>query len=215
MIIHDFEQGTKEWFDVRIGKITGSLIYILKGNSVTRDTRIEKKAAERVTHVKEYLDFKSGELERGHILEPDARMVYTLKTGNDVEEVGFIEKDEFVGCSPDGLVGEVGMIEIKARNDNRFIVIVAKNKKPKPEDIIQMQFNMYVSGRKWCDYIIYNPHYRDNCLIVTRVERDEKIIEELKTHIDRANTEIEEIITNYNRRIDGSNRDCEPNNSKN
>ena len=152
MQIHNFEQGSEEWLAIRLGKFTASDFHTLLGNSEAKKTILFKKAAERITGVSADGDkFSSVHTERGHELEDVARMAYELETGNEVNQVGFITSGEFIGCSPDGLVGDDGGVEIKCKDNHTHLKAVLNNY-IEPAHRTQCQFNMMVTERKWWDY---------------------------------------------------------------
>ena len=199
-IIKDIEQGSKDWFDLRLGKLTASNFHLFLGNSKTRKTEIEKKAAEIITKKRcDQDNFRNIHTDRGHELEPIARDAYTFETGNNIEEVSFILGDDFTGCSPDGLVGDDGLIEIKCLDNHIFLAY--KNKGDdyiKPEHKTQIQFCLMVSGRKWVDYVVFNPNFGGKGLIIKRVERDDEYIKKIREAISRAVGEIKEEVTKFN-----------------
>jgi len=173
MIIHrNIEQNTEAWHKLRHGKLTASDFKSLiteKTQKITSDTKIKdlayKKAVETIFNYKEWEEaneeviFNSFDIERGNRLEPIARQEYEARTLKPVEEVGFIESDDgLLGYSPDGLVGEDGLIEIKAPRKSKHLETIFKNKVPL-EHIAQIQGGLYLSGRKWLDFISYN----ENC----------------------------------------------------
>jgi hypothetical protein len=173
MIIHrNIEQNTEAWHKLRHGKLTASDFKSLiteKTQKITSDTKIKdlayKKAVETIFNYKEWEEaneeviFNSFDIERGNRLEPIARQEYEARTLIPVEEVGFIESEcGLLGYSPDGLVGEDGLIEIKAPRKSKHLETIFKNKVPL-EHIAQIQGGLYLSGRKWLDFISYN----ENC----------------------------------------------------
>lgn len=94
---------------------------------------------------------------RGHIEEPIARAAYEDHTGTPVDVVGFMVRDDWgfqIGYSPDGLVGDDGLIEVKSRRQKKHLQTVLAGGVP-PENMAQIQCGLMVSGRKWCDYISY------------------------------------------------------------
>lgn len=193
MIIHTFEQQSEEWCNIRLGKLTGSDFHTLLGDSETKKTLLYKKAAERLTNTSSDSDkFSNIHTVRGKELEDEARMTYELETGANVEQVGFVELNKFVGCSPDGLLPEGG-IEIKCKDNHGFLKAVVENY-IEPAHRTQMQFNMYVCERKWWDYSLYNPNF-SNPLRIIRVLRDDVFIEKIKLHIDSCNAKISEIMS--------------------
>lgn len=193
-IYTDLQQRTDEWHSVRAGKITASSFHTLLGNSETKKTLLLKITAERITGKCIEDNYTNGDIERGVELEDEARSKYQEETFNLVEEIGFAELDEYVGCSPDGLVGDDGLIEIKCPRETTFLSQVISGR-IKPEYITQMQFNMYVLNRKWCDYVMYSETLG---LFVKRVDRDDKLIEEIKTCIEECKKAIQENISKYN-----------------
>ena len=197
MQIYNFKQGTSDWINIRIGKFTGSNFHIFLGNSSTKETELYKKAAERLTGIKSDSDkFSNKHTERGHELEPEARNIYELLNNKIVDEVGFIELDEFTGCSPDGLIGEKGMIEIKCKDNHTFLKQIVKDELGiEPIYRTQIQFNLYVSGRDWCDYVCYNPNFIKS-LYIKRIKRDEGKIEDIKKCLIDCNIKINDIIKN-------------------
>lgn len=193
-IYKDLEQRSEEWHKVRAGKLTASSFHTLLGNSETKKTLLLKITAERITGKCIEDHYSNEDIERGIELEDDARNNYQEKTFNLVEEVGFAELDEYVGCSPDGIVGNDGLIEIKCPRETTFLSQVLSGR-IKPEYITQMQFNMYVLNRQWCDYVMYSETLG---LFIKRVDRDEKLIEEIKTCIEECKQIIQNNISKYN-----------------
>ena len=116
-------------------------------------------------------------MKRGNEFEDKARTIYELETGNTVKQVGFVEIDEHEGASPDGLVGDEGLIEIKNHSDVVFTEL-ALTRKIDPKYVAQMQMQMYVTGRKWCDYFGFNPNF-DPCFVLIRVKPDPEAFEKL------------------------------------
>ena len=205
MIIHEIAQGDNEWLKLRLGKLTASDFHTLMGKSQTKETILYKKAAERLTGVASDGDrFTSIHTERGHELEPEARMAYELEKGGDVLEVGFVELNEFVGCSPDGLVNADGGVEIKCMDNHGFLKAVTKSY-INPIHKTQMQYCMYVCGRSWWDYALYNPNF-PNPLHVMKVMRDDEYITDIQTHIKECNEKIESHIKIFEGFTTGTNR---------
>jgi hypothetical protein len=121
-MIFNFEQRSDEWFEVRRGKFTGSKFYNLMSKDTTSSYQnlINEVVYERLTN-KTLESYQSADMLRGTELEPEAREDYEFVTGNKVEEVGFVSLDEWVGVSPDGLISDDGMVEIKCTlGDTRF-----------------------------------------------------------------------------------------------
>lgn len=187
MQIVNVEQGTTEWLEARLGIITMSRAQCLlvngKGpNGLGTDaiTYMFQLIAERFTG--EIGDNFAGNVhtERGHALEPIARELYTNATGNAVEETGII-LNHGVGYSPDGLVGDSGLIEIKTKLPGKMAAMLYDGTVPK-EHMAQIQGGLWVSEREWLDFIGY---WSGMPLFVQRVNRDEKVIKALADGVRR------------------------------
>jgi putative phage-type endonuclease len=186
------EQGTPEWDQVRLGRLTGSDFHLfLSSRTDTKEEKLAEKATERYMRDSDNEHFTTWAMERGHILEPEARRLYQGIVGNNVKTVGFVKLGDYVGCSPDGLVGEDGLIEIKCPLAKNFLIW--KNKEYiKPEYRTQIQFNLYVTQRKWCDFFVYHP--RLGCYTV-HVLPDPEIQQKIATTIDECVEKIKEYET--------------------
>ncbi|MDA3837250.1 MAG: YqaJ viral recombinase family protein [Nanoarchaeota archaeon] len=192
-IYKELIQGTDEWFSARENKMTASNAQSISANGKGLETYIYSMLAEKFSQNKEF--YTNADMERGNELEPQARDVYEINKFVKVEQVGFIEMDEFVGCSPDGLVGDDGMIEIKCMNDkNHFKFII--DRKIKSAWMWQMQMQLLVSRRKWVDLVAYNKNF-DNNILTIRVEPDLVMQEKLIVGIAKGKTLINEITKNY------------------
>lgn len=196
MIIHNFEQRSEEWYKVRIGKITGSDFHTLMGNGETKKKLLLKKIVERITGKVEGEELKNADIQRGVELEDTARTYYEMETGNTVKQVGFIELDEYTGCSPDGLIGEDGMIEIKCPRATTFLAHLLDDSIEK-QYYTQIQFNLMVSGRKWCDFVRYNENFD---LYIKRVNADKEYQEKIRKTLDECIKEIDDSIKKYEER---------------
>ena len=172
MIIHDCEQNSEGWMLIRAGKPTASsfskLVTSTGKPSKQADAYARKLAAELYAG-KPLDEFSNAYTERGHEQEDEARSLYSLMCDVEIEQVGFVTDDnEEYGCSPDGLIGEDGMIEIKTRKAEIQVETLVTGKPPS-ENIAQMQGQMWICNRKYVDYISYHP---DLPLVVYRVEYD-------------------------------------------
>jgi len=192
MIIHNFEQGTPEWFAIRKNKMTASNAQAIGANGKWLDTYIKTLLSESYSSgEKEH--FSSKDTDRGNELEPLAREIYELTTGNKVEQVWFIEYDEYVWCSPDGLVNIDGGIEIKSLNDyNHFLLLLEGISGIDTKYIWQIQMSLLITGRAWWDYVSYNPNF-EKSLIVHRIYPDPKAFEALSRGIVSGKNQIKEI----------------------
>ena len=193
----DIQQGTDEWLELRAGRITGTdaetlLVNGKNGISTGMKTLIYKKAAEFVTGP-ELNGFTNYAMQRGTELEPYARMEYEGKTWNHVEQVGFISVGEYLGFSPDGIIGEDGLIEIKCPMGLEFVRFVDTKEIPKGH-YAQMQWGMFLTGRKWCDYVAFNPDFKPAELHVVRVEQDSEMMGEFGRKVTEFVAELERVL---------------------
>jgi putative phage-type endonuclease len=183
------KQGTDEWHEQRLGKITASRFKDVMTNGRGKDTFGKvaiSYAMELVTEMKtgERKDVQAKQMDWGHSYENDARIAYQLKTFNKVHEAGYIEMDDQVGGSPDGLIGENGIIEIKCPFSPVEHLKNLCNKTVPDEYIPQVQGYLMITGRQWCDFVSYDVRWPDDQkLMICRVERDEEYITELEMRI--------------------------------
>lgn len=200
-------QRTDDWFAQRLGCATGSRFGdIMAGEKYAgwRNYRAEL-VAERLTG-KRYAeltgrDFTTFEMQWGTDNEPLARLHYSLLTGNEVEETGFWRHDTMAaGASPDGLIGEDGLVEIKAPNTATHIETLHKNAVPR-QYIAQVQGQLWITGRKWTDFVSFDPRLPENARItIIHVQRDESYIKLLEAEIARFLQQVEEecgFVNNY------------------
>lgn len=152
-------------------------------------------AGERITgHVEE--TFTNRDMQRGKEEEPFARDAYAAAFDVDVVELGFITDDKWgftLGYSPDGLVGDEGLIEIKSRRAKRHIEIVLADETP-AENMAQIQCGLLVSGRKWCDYVDFSNGMH---LFPKRVEPDDKWFDAITEAACAAEEQMTRIIADY------------------
>lgn len=184
MKIHDFNQRTPEWYAVKCGKIgASSMSNVLaqgRGNSEskTRKNYMLTLLAERLSGIPQET-YTNGAMQWGIDNEDFARNTYELETGNTVTQVGFVEFNEFLGCSPDGLVGEDGLVEIKCPNTSTHLQYILDGVMPS-EYINQVQTQLLVTGRSWCDFVSFDPRVPCRSFWTIRVNRDAKKINEIE-----------------------------------
>jgi putative phage-type endonuclease len=180
MKIYEMEQRSPEWYEVRKAKFTASDANTIMAMGKGLETLITKKLAEYFS-TGNFEDFScrftNKNIERGVDFEDKARSIYELETGSTVRQVGFVEANDYLGCSPDGLVDDDGLIEIKNHNDEVFLRLCEEHKIEK-KYYDQMQMQMYVTGRKWCDYFGFNPNFSP-CYVRIRVPADISAFERL------------------------------------
>lgn len=199
-IIYDVEQGSEEWLMMRLGKLTASKFadVMSKGRgdkpSKTRESYIYQLAAEILTG-QPVESFKNSAMEWGNECEPAARAAYELANDVDVIQCAFIELSDRVGVSPDGLVGEDGLVEIKCPNTTTQLKRFISGEFPK-EYMAQVQGQMWVSGREWCDFVSFDPRIDgDAGYFQVRVARDIDYIIKLKDECEKFITELNELLT--------------------
>lgn len=180
------EQGSQEWLALRAGKVTASKVSDVMSAITTAGYRnyLADLVVERLTGNKTE-SFTNAAMQWGVDQEPLARAEYEVKTGNFVDQIAFVEHPTIVdfGCSPDGLVGDDGLIEIKCPNTATHIDYVMQDKVP-TKYIPQIQCQLAVTGRKWCDFVSFDPRLPDGLqILIVRLERDDEYIEKLEAQV--------------------------------
>ena len=193
-------QRTTEWHQARLGKVTASRVseVIAKGKGATREGYMADLIVERLTGQRGG-GFSTAHMEWGTEQEPHARAAYSARTGELVEEVGFIQHPrlEHAGASPDGLVNDEGLVEFKCPATATHLDTLLAGEVP-TKYIPQMQWQMVCTGRKWCDFVSYDPRLPEHLrMFVKRVERDDKYITtlegEVKTFLAELNEKLEKL----------------------
>ena len=202
MKIYNFEQRTEEWYACRRGKMTASNASIILANGKGLETYIYSLMADYYS-IAEKVNYTNPDIERGILLEPEARIEFEFYTGLNVEEVGFVELDEYCGVSPDGLIGDDGLIEIKCPKDDIYFRLLL-NDNIKPEYIAQMQMQMFVTERQYCYFVSYNPNF-EKTLYIKKINRDEEMIVKIQAGLDYGTKLIKEIKSNYEK-LKGENK---------
>lgn len=183
--IFDMPQGSDEWLQARLGIITASEFATVmregraKGSpSVTRREYMLKLMGERLTGDPMFR-YTNSHMERGHEQEPDARNLYAFQTDLEPTPIGFI-RNGYKGCSPDSLVDTNGMVEIKSKLAHLHLDVLLGDAVPN-EHMAQIQGQLWVAEREWCDFVSYCPKLP---LFVKRVYRDDAFIEKLSKAVD-------------------------------
>lgn len=187
------DQGTPEWFAARLGIPTASEFstVIAKGkgsaDSKTRKTYMLKLIGERMTG-EPTEGYSNIHMERGKVMEEEARNFYAFQTDNEPELVGFIRNGE-KGCSPDSLIGSDGLLEVKTKLPHLQLAVLLSDQLP-AEHKAQVQGQIWVAEREWCDFCSYWPGLP---LFVTRVHRDEEYIKVLSDEVDKFLSEMNDL----------------------
>lgn len=194
MQIHNFEQHSEEWYAIRCGRFTASKADTIAVAGTGLETLCFNIVAEKLTVRKEET-FKSAAMEQGNELEAVARTLFEMKTGYNVEEVGFVEIDDLEGSSPDGLIhigDELTGVEFKCPQDNTYAKLLF-DRKIKPEYYAQMQMQMrHVGARRWF-YCVYNPHFAEEMVII-EVAIDPAFQEKLDKGLTKGKSRVREIL---------------------
>ena len=180
--IYNCPQRSPEWIKYRLGHMTASHALTIATNGKGLKTYIRELMSEYYA-IATSNSFINYDMQRGIDLEPKARELYAQINNVKVDEVGFIELDEYTGCSPDGLIGEDEGLECKAPKDKIFFDIILDGEEAIPKDYwYQCQFNLMVTGRKVWNLSFYNENYT-NKLITFKIYPDKKAFKELRIGI--------------------------------
>lgn len=202
-------QGSPEWFALRLGKVTASRVADVvaktkSGWGASRANYMAQLIAERLTGEPQE-SYTNAAMQWGIDMEPMARAAYEFYSDVSVAECGFIEHPNIgmTGASPDGLVAADGMVEIKCPNTATHIETLLGQEIP-GKYITQMQWQMACAGRKWCDFVSFDPRMPEDMRIFTkRVTRDDPVIEDLSGNIIaflvEVNDKVERLTKMYRR----------------
>lgn len=198
------EQRSEEWYQARCGKVTASRVADVmattkSGYSASRENYMYELLTERLTGQPYGSGFTSKAMEWGTEQEMFARGVYEMKTGYIVEEAGFIEHLHIpnFGASPDGLIEEEGLVEIKCPETKTHLQYLSTERIPKKYQI-QMQVQMCCTGRAWCDFVSYDPRLPDNLQIyISRYPAMKIMQDEIRSEVKRFLRELDALETEY------------------
>jgi len=193
MIIHDVEQGSEEWHTLRAGIPTASEFskLVTSTGAVSKSMPEYAMALAAEKYAGKVLDGFMGNkyTDRGKDLEESARMAYSMDNDIDVEQVGFITNDLMqYGCSPDGLAGP-GLVEFKCqipKEHVKTLMYFDKHGRAPTTYIAQVQGQMFVTGRPWCDLVFYHP---DLPMLQIRITPDQLVIDTLKKQLKAVEAE--------------------------
>lgn len=182
-------QGTPEWHQMRLGKVTASKVAdvmakIKTGEAAARRNYRAQLVAERLSKCPTET-FQNAAMTWGVEMEDSARQLYSFFTGNEVNRVAFVDHPtiQMSGASPDGLIRDVGMVEIKCPNTAAHIDYLLAGEAPS-QYIPQMQWQMACTGRAWCDFVTYDPRLPDDLqILIVQVARDDEYIATLEAEV--------------------------------
>ena len=192
------EQRSDDWFAARLGKVTASRVadVVAKtktGVSASRGNYMAQLIVERLTG-KPVESFSSSAMQWGTDTEPLARAAYEMATDTMVEEIGFVEHESITmsGASPDGLVGDDGLIEIKCPNTATHIETLINNTIDN-RYVLQMQWQMACTDRKWCDFVSFDPRMPEALQMkIIRVNFNEMLVADLENQVEQFLNEVQE-----------------------
>ena len=195
------EQGSPEWFQMRLGKVKASRVADIlaktkTGPSASRQNYLIELALQRTTGIIQE-SYSNSAMEWGTQTEPQARVAYEVRTNNFVDQLAFVDHPsiDWFGCSPDGLVSDRGLLEIKCRHSASHWETIKLDEIPK-KYWIQMQAQLACTGREWNDYVSFDPRMPERSqLYIKRVFRDEEFIlfmeSEVKQFLSEVANEVE------------------------
>ncbi|MCK5606523.1 YqaJ viral recombinase family protein [Candidatus Pacearchaeota archaeon] len=192
--IEDAEQGSKDWYALRAGLPSAScfdkLITSKGAPSKSAQKYLYQLAGERLLGYSPP-SYQNNDMVRGQEVEAEARASYEFITDAEVKQVGFCFKDErrLYGCSPDGLIGDDGGLEIKCPILSTAAEYLDKGKLPTTY-VQQVQGSMLITGRAWWDFMSYYPGLRP---LIVRVERNENLIAALEVTLEVFCVELDEL----------------------
>lgn len=195
-------QGSDEWFDLKRGKVSASKIADvmskLKGGAEPASVKNYRATlvCERLTGTTEE-SYCNAAMQRGVELEPLARECYEFIKGVTVEQIAFVDHPTvpWSGASPDGMVGEDGLIEIKCPNTATHIEYLLGGKPP-AQYVPQMQWQMACTGRQYCDFVSYDDRLPEELqLFIVRLHRDNELIAEMEKSVIAFNESVEKMIS--------------------
>ena len=196
------QQRTEEWYQARLGKVTASRIADIVAKTQKgaytqkRVDYMNELLCERLTGQREE-KYTSSDMQRGTELEEQARQMYELESARDVSEIAFVPhpRIQMNGASPDGLIEEEGLLEIKCPKTATHLAFL-ENKQPKFKYICQMQWQMACTGRKWCDFVSYDDRLPENLAYRSvHIPRDDDFIQSLEQEVEKFLAELEQKIT--------------------
>jgi hypothetical protein len=209
VIVHDVPQRTPEWYALRCARLTGSHVADMlatlksKGEAAARRDLRTRLVVERLTG--RSLDeggYRSTEMQWGIDHEDDARRAYEAKSGHVVRVVGFVAHDELpTGCSPDGLIGTVGSIEIKCPKPATHLDAIRARAIP-ADYLPQVRHTLWMTGAAWCDFISFDPRFpRPLQLVIVRATMSEHeraawaiTVRGVLAEVDRECAELQQLV---------------------
>lgn len=193
-------QGSAEWLSARAGCLTASAIADMlaktkTGESASRANLRARLVAERLTGIPQD-GFSNAAMQWGNEQEPFARAAYEIHSGNLVDQTGLVMHPNipYAGASPDGLIDECGLVEIKCPNTATHVEYLLSGTPPNKYQP-QMMWQMECTGRQWCDFVSFDPRMPEHLqLFVVRFERDEERLDDLRKEAIAFLAEVDALI---------------------
>lgn len=190
MIVDSSHQGSEGWFAARLALATASCFADIMatgrsgGEAVSRRNLRIKLVLERLTGRRADGGYTSFAMKAGTEREPLARLAYEVETGETVAQVGFCRHDTLeAGCSPDGWIGDDGLLELKAPEPSAHLETLRARRVP-PQYVAQVQGQLWICGRKWASFASFSPDFPERLqLVIVRVERDQPYIDRLAAEV--------------------------------
>ncbi|MBU2018011.1 MAG: YqaJ viral recombinase family protein [Bacteroidetes bacterium] len=191
---YDIEQNTDEWFQVKLGHFGASTAaeLLMKSSTAGYNNLINRIVFERIVGNRPE-SFSNEWMERGIELEAEALKAYELMTFNKTQRVGYVELDKWIGCSPDSLIDDDGLIQVKCPKYSTHIDYILSDNIPSNYQK-QMQFEMMVTERKYNIFFSYHPDLKP---FIKIVYRDPEIIELIEKALCSAKQLVSERIQKY------------------
>ena len=197
MEIHECEQRSEEWHALRIGRVTGTKIKeMVTARAPGFETLCRKVAAEKITGVSCEKEFRISEaMQWGIDTEDEARREYEIETMASVREVGFISTGDLWGCSPDGLVGKSGMVEIKCPLAHTHLGYLCNPGLLSKSYEWQIYGQMWVYGATWVDIVSYCPSFQEGKrLLIEKVIRDSEKTMKIELAAQKLSSRVDELM---------------------
>ena len=191
-ILHDCPQGSDLWFKTKLGKVSASRFKDVLNKKTGRGLYMRRLAGEVLTG-QQADAFSNDYMAEGLEKESQARAYYEQTNAVEVQQVGFFQSDDFVGISPDGLIGSDGGLEIKCPIPSTHIKYVQEDRLP-TEYVAQVQGSLLVTGRQWWDFVSFSPEMTGRKFWCKRITRDEEYIAKLSLAIKDFVVELAEVI---------------------
>jgi exodeoxyribonuclease (lambda-induced) len=192
----DIEQRSPEWHAIRKGKLTASNATAIGNSGKGLETLVYTLLAEKYSKA-EPEHYENDDILRGIQLEEAALAMYSADKDKQIQRVAFVEIDKYTGFSPDGFIDDNSIIEVKCPNDkNYFKLLINGEKEIDSSYRWQIQMQLLLSDREYCDLVFYNPNF-DKDLLIFRILPDKEMQELLRTGLDKGVKMIKEIEKKY------------------